>query len=102
MRGIVTGASSGMGRDFVLKLDKNEKLDEIWVLARRADRLEELKKEVKTPLRVISCDLTKQESIDSYVALLEKEKPSSELLGRDITEEIIWPTGNDQSFCDAL
>ena len=32
---IITGASSGMGRQFVLQLSKAEKFDEIWVIARR-------------------------------------------------------------------
>ena len=32
---IVTGASSGMGREFVLQLSKYVKVDEIWVIARR-------------------------------------------------------------------
>ena len=31
-----------MGREFVLQLSGWEKFDEIWVIARRADRLEEL------------------------------------------------------------
>ncbi len=80
MIAIVTGASSGMGREFVKKLDKNEKLDEIWVLARRADRLDELKAEVKTPLRTIPCDLTDTESIKAYRILLESEKPEVKIL----------------------
>ncbi len=79
MIAIVTGASSGMGREFVKKLD-NEKLDEIWVIARRASRLEELKKETKTPLRVIPCDLTDENSIKNYVNLLECEKPEVKIL----------------------
>ena len=45
---VVTGASSGMGRDFVYAIDKEYELDEIWVIARRADRLEELKKIIKS------------------------------------------------------
>ena len=36
---IVTGASSGMGREFVLQLSDYVQVDEIWVIARRADAL---------------------------------------------------------------
>ena len=39
---VITGASSGMGRDFVTAIDKEFPLDEIWVIARRKERLEEL------------------------------------------------------------
>ena len=56
--GIVTGASSGIGREFVHALDTLYSLEEIWVIARRADRLEALRAEVKTPLRVLPMDLT--------------------------------------------
>ena len=80
MIAIVTGASSGMGREFVKKIDANEKLDEIWVIARRKERLEELLTEVKTPLRIISCDLTDKDSIESYRLMLEKEKPQVKIL----------------------
>ena len=40
---IVTGASSGMGREFVLQLPGYVNVDEIWVIARRAAALESLK-----------------------------------------------------------
>ena len=43
---IVTGASSGMGRDFVYALNSKYSFDEIWVIARRKERLEEIKKEL--------------------------------------------------------
>ena len=39
---VITGASSGMGREFALRIDGEEKFDEIWLIARRADRLEEI------------------------------------------------------------
>ena len=39
---IVTGASSGLGREFVRQIDEKESLDEIWVIARRAERLRRL------------------------------------------------------------
>ena len=40
---IVTGASSGMGAECVKQINKQYKrLDEIWVIARRAERLNEL------------------------------------------------------------
>lgn len=77
---VVTGASSGMGREFVLQISREKKLDEIWVIARRTDRLEALKEEVKTPIRPISLDLTKEESIAAYKELLDREKPEVEVL----------------------
>ena len=43
---LVTGASSGMGKEFVREISKKYKgLDEIWVVARRRERLRELRKE---------------------------------------------------------
>ena len=37
---VVTGASNGLGRAFALQLARTEQLDELWVIARRQDRLE--------------------------------------------------------------
>lgn len=40
---IITGASSGLGKEFALSLDKSRnEIEEIWLIARRRDRLEEL------------------------------------------------------------
>lgn len=77
---IVTGASSGMGREFVLQLGSYVQVDEIWAIARRQEALESLKSEIATPIRVISLDLTKAESFASLSDLLEQEKPDIRLL----------------------
>ena len=40
---IVTGASSGIGKEFFISLnERKDGLDEIWVIARRLDKLIEL------------------------------------------------------------
>ena len=36
---VITGASSGMGREFVLQLDKINNFSEIWVIARRKEKV---------------------------------------------------------------
>ena len=55
---VITGASSGLGREFAIQAERFYKsLDEIWVVARRAERLEELKKILKTPVRVFAGDM---------------------------------------------
>ncbi len=72
---VVTGASSGMGRDFVRRLDSDGGLDEIWAIARREDRLVEMQSEIGTKLRPISLDLTDRTSIDMYRDMLETIKP---------------------------
>ncbi len=77
---IITGASSGMGREFVLQLDAAEKYDEIWVIARRRDRLEALAGEVRATVRPIALDLTDPSSLDAYKSLLEEQKPQVQTL----------------------
>ncbi len=78
---VITGASSGMGKEFVLQISRTEQLDEIWVIARRTERLEALQAEIpNTKIRPISLDLTKNESIESYRKLLETENPNVAIL----------------------
>ena len=75
---IVTGASSGMGKEFVLQLSGYVSVDEIWVIARREDALRALTAAV--PVRPIPLDLCREESFAAFAALLEEEKPDVKLL----------------------
>ena len=77
---IVTGASSGMGREFVLQLPNWETFDEIWAIARRAERLEELAQNVPIPVRPIALDLTDPDALAHYRDLLEAAAPDVGLL----------------------
>ena len=77
---IVTGASSGMGREFVLQLSNYVQVDEIWAIARREQALESLKAECSVPVRPISLDLCKEESFAALAFLLEQAKPDVKLL----------------------
>ena len=77
---IVTGASSGMGREFVLQLSSYTEVDEIWAIARRESALESLKQDMQTPVRPIPLDLCDSESFSRLGALLEAEKPDVKLL----------------------
>ena len=77
---IVTGASSGMGREFVLQLSAYVDVDEIWVIARRADALESLKAEVSVPVRPVVLDLCEESSFVDIENLLIAEQPNIKLL----------------------
>ena len=77
---IVTGASSGMGREFVRQLNQYIQPDEIWAVARRKDALEALASETTIPVRPIVLDLSKNEAFQEISALLESEKPEIRLL----------------------
>ena len=77
---IVTGASSGMGREFVRQLSAYVQVDEIWAIARRQDALEALKAEAPVPVRPVVLDLLEKESFDKIRAMLEAEQPDIRLL----------------------
>ena len=72
---VITGASSGMGRLFAETVDRFGTFDEIWAIARREDRLEELKRHTPFPVRAVPMDLSKDDSHDRYAAMLEEERP---------------------------
>ena len=69
---VITGASSGMGRDFVKMIDKIEKCDEIWVIARRLDKLRELESQTGKAIIPIEMDLSDKTSYELYAKMLEK------------------------------
>ena len=77
---IVTGASSGMGREFVRQLADFVTVDEVWAIARRTDALEQLSAECPFPVRPISLDLCESASFDTFATLLAQEKPDVKLL----------------------
>lgn len=77
---VVTGASAGIGRELVYALDAEERFDEIWVIARRRERLEELKDTCRNPIRPIALDLSEVQNVEQYRLLLEREEPEVAVL----------------------
>lgn len=73
---IVTGASAGMGRDFALQIDELEKPDEIWLVARRRERLVELAASLRHAKGiVIEADLSSPAGCAQIAERLDSEKP---------------------------
>lgn len=77
---VVTGASAGIGREFVFSIDRRYELDEIWVIARRTERLEELSGRCRNRIRPVVMDLTDPGDLEEYRHMLENEKPEIKLL----------------------
>ena len=77
---IVTGASSGIGREFVKTLKDHGPFDEVWVLARNEEKLKALQDEVPFTVRPCPTDLSDPSFIEKVGALLDAEKPDVRLL----------------------
>lgn len=78
---IVTGASSGMGREFVRQIGFcYQSLDEIWVIARRKERLDELQKASRLPLRILEGDLLKETVFEQLEEVLKENTPEIRML----------------------
>lgn len=78
---IITGASSGLGREFAKQVGNVfSKIDVIWLVARRKDRLEELGRELDKPIKVIPLDLTEEMGLDVFQELLQQENPAIRIL----------------------
>ena len=96
---IVTGASSGLGREYARLLDK-EGMDELWLIARRETLLLDLAGELGTKTRILPLDLISESTPEQITELLKQEQPSIRFLingagmgkigsEEDITEEDI-------------
>lgn len=83
---IITGASSGMGKDFALETAENYqslKLDELWLIARRKEKLSETAEEIKqipgAPRpKIIPLDIAGIQGVEAFKNLLEEEKKEEE------------------------
>ncbi len=71
---IITGASSGVGREFAHQLDSDPEIDEFWLCARREERLQELARELTTPSRILAGSVTDDAWLRSLRAALAKEE----------------------------
>ena len=67
---LITGASSGMGREYTRRAVSSGKYDQVWAIARRAGRLDELVEELGPTVVPVPLDLTRRESIDELDAML--------------------------------
>ena len=71
MKALVTGASSGIGKDMAKYLSSLGY--DLILVARRKERLEKLQKELKTKVRIISLDLMKEENCFKLYELTKNE-----------------------------
>ena len=78
---IVTGASSGMGKEFVRQIERfYRELDEIWVIARSEKKLEEIKKSHKTYIRIFAGDMEEDLVYKQVKNRLENQNPDIRML----------------------
>ncbi len=72
---IITGASSGIGREFARQLKELPEIDEFWFVARRTDRMEALAGELGVKAKIIGADLATMEGVNAVRDALKAEKP---------------------------
>ena len=78
---VITGASAGLGVEYAKAVDKKRNdIEEIWLIARRKDKLGEVAKSLSKPVRILSFDITDNQGVSDYVNLLESEKANVKLL----------------------
>jgi len=69
---IVTGASSGIGREISLLLDKEDSVEEIWLVARRAERLTALAEALTVKSRIFPLDVTSPDAAETIAEALRE------------------------------
>lgn len=78
---VVTGASSGIGREFARQISQRYgKMDEIWIIARRKERLQELEQELRLNVRIFAMDLTNTNDMNQFKDYLKEYSPDIKLL----------------------
>ena len=77
---IITGASSGIGREYAFKLRDIAKVSEFWLIARSTDKMEKVKEELSVPCKIISADLSVSEGIEKVRGELESCRPEVSFL----------------------
>lgn len=72
---LITGASSGLGAGFAREIvEKERNIDEIWLIARRREKLEQVAASLNFRTRIISMDVTSEEAINELEQTLQETK----------------------------
>lgn len=109
---IITGASSGIGKEFVRQMDQAfDKIDEFWLVARRKDLLEEIGEQTLHATRIFAMDVTVNLQLERLENAVKKADAKVRMLvncagygvmgpfsGQDRKEE----TGMIRLNCEAL
>ena len=67
---IITGASTGLGREFVKLIKDKSEIEEIWAIARHQDKLEKLRKQMGKKIKPISMDVSNRTQIEKFGKML--------------------------------
>lgn len=78
---LVTGASSGLGKEMIIQIaDRFSGIDEIWAIARRKERMVELRQQLPVPLRIFALDLMDKAALAKLERALAAEKADVKIL----------------------
>jgi len=78
---VITGASAGLGLEYAKAVyETRADLDEIWVIARREDRLQELQTQLGGTVIPVAFDITDPQAVENYVNLLKEKNATVKLL----------------------
>ena len=79
---LITGASSGLGREYINAIiEQYPSIDAFWLVARSKDALKQVAEEhPDKTIAAISLDLSKDESIDAMEQLLKENNPEIKVL----------------------
>jgi Short-chain dehydrogenases of various substrate specificities len=79
---IVTGGSTGLGKVYADKIaEKYPKLDEIWLIARRTQKMDKVAAaHPERKFRILTLDLATDESYEELANVLEECKPNVKIL----------------------
>ena len=78
---VITGASSGLGEKFALEVDRNrEEIEEIWLIARREEKLKELSLKLTKKTKILPLDITDETAQQKFADTLKSENAEISLL----------------------
>ncbi len=78
---VITGASSGLGKEYAFAVSRlRPDIEEIWLIARRKEKLEEVASNLSKKVRILSLDITDKDAIEEYKNLLKTENAEISLL----------------------
>lgn len=79
--GIITGASSGLGKSFYENMNTFfPEIDQIWLIARRSEYLKKSTKNETNKSKCISIDITSKEELEIFENYLRDESPDVKIL----------------------